>query len=100
MFLMARREQASAIPVDLMQNREQLLGPMAAALFKFARLWRHGLAEVAGPYLSYLRALEAWDRRFPGFAHDTQGVEVVEGTYCLTGLPLGSTRGFPDVRLI
>jgi len=36
-----------------------------------------------GPYLSYLRALEAWDRRFPGFAHDTHGVEVVEGSYCV-----------------
>jgi arginine decarboxylase len=33
-----------------------------------------------GPYLSYLRALSAWDRRFPGFGHDTHGVEVREGT--------------------
>jgi arginine decarboxylase len=26
-----------------------------------------------GPYLSYLRALQQWDARFPGFGHDTHG---------------------------
>ncbi len=36
-----------------------------------------------GPYLAYLRALWAWDRRFPGFGHDTHGVENREGTYYL-----------------
>jgi len=34
-----------------------------------------------GPYLSYLRALSSWDRRFPGFGHDTHGVENRDGTY-------------------
>jgi arginine/lysine/ornithine decarboxylase len=33
------------------------------------------------PYLGYLRALQAWDRRFPGFGHDTHGVENEDGTY-------------------
>jgi arginine decarboxylase len=33
-----------------------------------------------GPYLSYLRALSAWDRRFPGFGHDTHGVENGDGS--------------------
>ena len=32
-----------------------------------------------GPYLSYLRALQDWDARFPGFGHDTHGVESVDG---------------------
>jgi arginine/lysine/ornithine decarboxylase len=39
-----------------------------------------------GPYLSYLRALQSWDERFPGFGHDTHGVENIRGThyvYCL-----------------
>ncbi|MCA8106574.1 MULTISPECIES: Orn/Lys/Arg decarboxylase N-terminal domain-containing protein [Burkholderia] len=42
---------------------------------------------AGGPVLGYLKALEAYDRRFPGFAHDTHGVEVEDGTYrvyCLT----------------
>jgi arginine/lysine/ornithine decarboxylase len=34
-----------------------------------------------GPYLGYLCALQAWDRCFPGFGHDTHGVENVDGTY-------------------
>lgn len=34
-----------------------------------------------GPYISYLRALSSWDRRFPGFGHDTHGVENRDGTY-------------------
>jgi lysine decarboxylase/arginine decarboxylase len=33
------------------------------------------------PWLGYLAALQAFDRRFPGFEHDTHGVEVVDGTY-------------------
>lgn len=34
-----------------------------------------------GPYLSYLRALQSWDVRFPGFGHDTHGVENIGGAY-------------------
>ncbi|MEW5421260.1 Orn/Lys/Arg decarboxylase N-terminal domain-containing protein [Amorphus sp. 3PC139-8] len=34
-----------------------------------------------GPLIAYLKALEAFDARFPGFAHDTHGVEVEEGRY-------------------
>jgi lysine decarboxylase/arginine decarboxylase len=40
-----------------------------------------------GPLLGYLKALEAYDARFPGFTHDTHGVEVEDGVYhvyCLT----------------
>jgi len=32
-----------------------------------------------GPYLGYLRALNAWDKKFPGFGHDTHGVENKDG---------------------
>ncbi|MDD1655700.1 MAG: arginine decarboxylase, partial [Methanomicrobiales archaeon] len=34
-----------------------------------------------GPILSYLRSLEAFDTQFPGFTHDTHGVEVEDGKY-------------------
>lgn len=34
-----------------------------------------------GPYLSYLRALQQWDERFPGFGHDTHGVEAHDGQF-------------------
>lgn len=36
---------------------------------------------ASGPVLGYLKALEAYDRRFPGFTHDTHGVEAEEGVY-------------------
>ena len=37
-----------------------------------------------GPLLGYLKALQAFDRKFPGFAHDTHGVEVdVDGNYTI-----------------
>ena len=42
-----------------------------------------------GPYLSYLRALQEWDARFPGFGHDTHGVENVEGRHFLHCLKKG-----------
>jgi len=34
-----------------------------------------------GPYIGYLKALQDWDRTFPGFGHDTHGVEVEDGEY-------------------
>ncbi|WP_175760678.1 Orn/Lys/Arg decarboxylase N-terminal domain-containing protein [Burkholderia anthina] len=34
-----------------------------------------------GPLLGYLKALEQYDLRFPGFTHDTHGVEVEDGVY-------------------
>ena len=34
-----------------------------------------------GPYIGYLKALQSWDRTFPGFGHDTHGVEAHDGEY-------------------
>ena len=42
-----------------------------------------------GPYLGYLRALWSWDKRFPGFGHDTHGVENRDGVYYLQCLKKG-----------
>jgi arginine/lysine/ornithine decarboxylase len=36
-----------------------------------------------GPLLAYLRALESFDRSFPGFTHDTHGIENEAGVYRL-----------------
>ena len=41
-----------------------------------------------GPWLGYLAALQAFDRQFPGFEHETHGVEAGGGEYtvlCLSG---------------
>ena len=42
--------------------------------------------ETGGPVLSYLRSLESFDMQFPGFTHDTHGVEVEDGKYKLYAL--------------
>ncbi len=42
---------------------------------------RAGAAQ--GPLLAYLKALEAFDRSFPGFTHDTHGIESEDGVYHL-----------------
>jgi arginine/lysine/ornithine decarboxylase len=36
-----------------------------------------------GPYIGYLKALRDWDHRFPGFGHETHGVEVRDGEHYL-----------------
>jgi len=47
-----------------------------------------------GPYLGYLRALAKWDARFPGFGHDTHGVEQRDGKYFVQCLKKsGSKKG-------
>lgn len=39
---------------------------------------------VGGAIVGYLKALESFDARFPGFAHDIHGVEVINGQYQFT----------------
>ncbi len=33
------------------------------------------------PWIGFLRGLQSWDQRFPGFEHVTEGAEIVDGTY-------------------
>jgi lysine decarboxylase/arginine decarboxylase len=37
-----------------------------------------------GPHVAYLKALQKFDRRFPGFEHDLHGVSHDDGDYILT----------------
>ena len=34
-----------------------------------------------GPHIGYLKSLQSWDKLFPGFGHDTHGVEAEDGEY-------------------
>ncbi|MGA2930032.1 MAG: arginine decarboxylase, partial [Solirubrobacteraceae bacterium] len=46
-----------------------------------------------GPLLEYLSALEAFDKRFPGFEHDIHGVERdTNGNYAIECLALDAVR--------
>ncbi|PRE15560.1 Orn/Lys/Arg decarboxylase N-terminal domain-containing protein [Burkholderia multivorans] len=46
-----------------------------------------------GPLLGYLKALEQYDLRFPGFTHDTHGVEVEDGVYRIACIKLPKRDG-------
>lgn len=35
----------------------------------------------ASPQIAYLRALQSWDHEFPGFEHETEGTEIIDGIY-------------------
>jgi len=45
-----------------------------------------------GPYLGYLRALASWDKLFPGFGHDTHGIEHRDGVQYMQCLKAGAGR--------
>jgi arginine/lysine/ornithine decarboxylase len=49
-----------------------------------------GTGPANGPYLGYLKALADWDSRFPGFGHDTHGVENRDGVYYVQCLKKGA----------
>jgi arginine decarboxylase len=34
-----------------------------------------------GPWLSYVRALQEWGQRFPGFEAELEGAELRDGNY-------------------
>jgi arginine decarboxylase len=41
------------------------------------------IGALDGPFLAYLKALESFDLSFPGFTHDTHGIEAEGGVYRL-----------------
>ena len=41
------------------------------------------VGDADGPFVGYLKALQAFDRRFPGFEHDLHGVEHEDGDYVI-----------------
>ena len=45
------------------------------------------VGKASGPWLSYLRTLQEYGERFPGFAKEVEGTEEHDGIYhiqCLT----------------
>jgi arginine/lysine/ornithine decarboxylase len=73
--------QVEKIPFDNLEQRVVATGvvPYPPGIPMLMPGENAGAAD--GPYLSYLRALLSWDERFPGFGHDTHGVEKINGTY-------------------
>ncbi|RIW40946.1 hypothetical protein, partial [Escherichia coli] len=45
--------------------------------------WQHhqNFGDKNSPQVSYLRSLQSWDHHFPGFEHETEGTEIIDGIY-------------------
>jgi arginine decarboxylase len=69
------------IPVDGMAGRVLATGVVPYPPGIPMLMPGENAGDDSSPYIAYLRALQAWDRRFPGFSHETHGVENKDGTY-------------------
>jgi len=75
------RDEVERVPIDRMADRVVAVSvvpyPPGIPLLMLGE--RTGAQDA--PILRYLAALQDFDRRFPGFAHDIHGVEDVDGSY-------------------
>src|SRR5271165_114555 len=80
-FQRSLHDEAELVALDEMAGRVAAVGvvPYPPGIPLLMPGERAGGAD--GPFLSYLRALEAWDERFPGFTHEIHGVDSSEGRY-------------------
>jgi arginine decarboxylase len=74
-------DEVEQVPIDEMANRVAATGVVPYPPGIPMLMPGENAGATDGPYLGYLRALQAWDRRFPGFGHETHGVENVAGNY-------------------
>ncbi|HTY15657.1 MAG TPA: Orn/Lys/Arg decarboxylase N-terminal domain-containing protein [Methanoregulaceae archaeon] len=83
------RGDVEHIPVSKAGNRIVATGifPYPPGIPLFAPGERTGRQN--GPLLKYLHALQDFDNRFPGFEHDTHGVENIKGEYMMYCLKEG-----------
>jgi arginine/lysine/ornithine decarboxylase len=75
------RDEVEQIPVAQAANRIVATGivPYPPGIPLLAPGEKTG--PKTGPVLQYLLSLQDFDRRFPGFEHDTHGIESIKGEY-------------------
>ncbi len=80
-FRMLVRNEVEQIPISKATNRIVATGivPYPPGIPLLAPGERTG--DINGPVLQYLLALQEFDRQFPGFEHDTHGIENVNSEY-------------------
>ena len=75
--------EVELVPLDAMANRMVATGIVPYPPGIPMVMPGENIGGDDSPYLAYLRALQGWDRCFPGFGHETHGVENQDGTYYL-----------------
>lgn len=73
--------EVESLPLDQMAGRVVAVGIVPYPPGIPMLMPGENVGPEGGPYLGYLNALQAWDRLFPGFAHDSHGVENLDGSY-------------------
>jgi lysine decarboxylase/arginine decarboxylase len=74
-------DNVEQVPVDKMAGRTVATGVVPYPPGIPILMPGENAGTSSGPILGYLKALQAFDRRFPGFGHDIHGVESEDGTY-------------------
>ena len=77
------RGEVEQVPVSEAGNRTVATGifPYPPGIPVMAPGERTGKQD--GPILQYLKSMQDFDREFPGFEHDTHGVECIKGEYMM-----------------
>ena len=77
---------AELLPLEETANRVAAIGVIPYPPGIPVVMPGENIGPADGPWLNYIRTLQAWDHRFPGFETEVEGVETQEGVfhiYCL-----------------
>jgi len=86
-FQLLMAGKAEKVPLDTMANRVVGVGVIPYPPGIPIVMPGENIGPADGPWLTYLRAVQEWGHRFPGFAKEVEGTEEKDGTYyvyCLT----------------
>jgi arginine decarboxylase len=79
---------AEKVPLDAIANRVVAVGVIPYPPGIPIVMPGENIGAADGPWITYLKALQEFGHRFPGFAKEVEGAEEHDGTYriyCLTG---------------
>ena len=84
---------AEKVPLDQLAGRVAAVGVIPYPPGIPIVMPGENIGSADGPWLTYLRTLQAWGHRFPGFAKEVEGAEEHEGSYRIYCLKKASVRG-------
>jgi arginine decarboxylase len=87
-FQMLMAGKAEMVPLDKLAGRVAAVGVIPYPPGIPIVMPGENIGADNGPWLSYLRAIQEWGHRFPGFAKEVEGAVESDGTYniyCLKG---------------
>jgi arginine decarboxylase len=80
-FRRLMRGEAEALPLESMANRIAGVGVIPYPPGIPVVMPGENVGKADEPWLSYMRALEQWGERFPGFESELEGAELRDGKY-------------------